>query len=162
MTMRAMRMILMAVLLFGLCGTAVAEGPVGATVHVRASRDVRDSVIRVGEDVDLMVTLSGFEPESCLWYREGERIDGEARTSLRISGAQVSDTGVYRMDALDTDGRVRVSVEVSLRVVDGTIPQTGDDSLPRAIPLAMTGAAGGMAALLAGVRRRRLAMAGSI
>lgn len=154
--MRAMRTVLMALLLIGLCGTAAAEASVSATVNVRASRDVRDSVIRAGEDVDLLVTLSGFEPATCLWYREGERIEGETRTAMRIPSAQTSDTGVYRMDALDGDGRVRVSVEVSLRVVDAKIPQTGDSALPMGVPLAAMGV-GGCAAALLTVKKRRIA-----
>lgn len=151
--MRAGRKMLAATLLLVcMSHAALAEAPVGATVNVRATRDVRDSVIRAGEDVDLLVTMTGFSPEICQWYREGEVLEGENLASLRLEDAEVSDTGVYRMDALDADGRVRVSVDVALRVVDDRLPQTRDSALPAAVPITAMGVAT-LAALL--LRKRR-------
>lgn len=151
--MRAGRKMLAATLLLVCLGhAALAEAPLGATVNVRATRDVRDSVIRAGEDVDLLVTLTGFSPEICQWYREGEALEGENQASLHLEDAAVSDTGVYRMDALDADGRVRVSVDVALRVVDDQLPQTGDSALPAAVPITVMSVAA-LAALM--LRKRR-------
>ena len=153
--MRAGLKLLAATLLLVCLGhAAVAEAPIGATVNVRATRDVRDSVIRAGEDVDLLVTLTGFSLEICQWYREGEALAGENMASLHLEDAEVSDTGVYRMDALDADGRVRVSVDVALRVVDDRLPQTGDGALPAAVPMTAMGV-GASAALILMQKRRR-------
>lgn len=148
MTVR--RFLLAFCLLLALCiGTASAEGMISASVQVRASRNVYDSVIRVGEDVDMAVEVAGFEPVVCQWYFGEMPLEGENTAALRINSADVADTGVYRMDALDEAGRVRVSVDVALRVVDHTIPKTGDNRIPQnVLLLAMVSAALTLAAMI--------------
>ena len=131
--------VLLMMLLFATA--ACAEDMISASIQVKASRSVYDSVIRTGEDVDMTVQINGFTPAVCLWYRGEQLLEGENQPSLHISSADVDDTGIYRMDALDTQGRVRLSVDVALRVVDSVIPKTGDARLPAAAYLMLMGAA---------------------
>lgn len=139
-------------LLMLLTASAAAEGVISANVHVRASRTVYDSVIRVGEDVDMTVDIAGFVPAACQWYREGMMIECENLPTLHIDSAEVADSGIYRMDALDSDGRVRLSVDVALRVVDYAIPQTGDSRIPA--PTLIGAIAAAFAVLAAAVGRK--------
>lgn len=134
---------LILILLVCISATASASGIIGASVHVRASRSVYDSVIQAGEDVDLFVEISNFTPSGYVWYREGILIEGEHSHTCRIEAAQVEDSGIYRMDAIDASGKVRVSAEVALRVVDQTIPKTGDG---RPAPVLLMGAMASAAA----------------
>lgn len=135
------RFLALIALMLLIAGSAAAEGMITASVHVKASRNVYDSVIRTGEDVDMTVDIAGFTPTICQWYRSGEALEGENQSTLHISAADVSDTAVYRMDALDETGRVRVSADVALRVVDYTIPKTGDSRASRPLIAAMMAAA---------------------
>lgn len=140
----AVRKWLLAVcLMTALCVRPVsAESMISASVQVRASRNVYDSVIRAGEDVDMTVDVAGFVPAVCQWYFADMPIDGENAAALHIDSAEVMDTGVYRMDALDEEGRVRLSVDVALRVVDQSIPRTGDSRIPQnALRVAVASAA---------------------
>ena len=124
---------------------AAAEGAISAAVQITASRNVCDSVIRVGEDVDMTVLIEGFVPTACQWYREGEMVPGGNQTTLHIDSAEVGDTGLYRMDAMDESGSVRVSADVALRVVDYTIPQTGDTRVAMPIIVGWMGLAAAVA-----------------
>lgn len=127
---------------------ASAEGLITASVHVKASRNVYDSVIRTGEDVDMTVDISGFTPVACQWYKGGEPVEGASQTTLHIDSADVSDTAVYRMDAMDETGRVRVSADVALRVVDYSIPKTGDARAPKPLVAGMMAAAAAVALII--------------
>lgn len=130
----------------------VTEPLISAAVQVKASRSVYDSMIRAGEDVDISVDIQGFAPAACQWYREDEAIDGANGTLLHISSAKTQDTGIYRMDAMDENGKVRVSADVSLRVVDSTIPKMGDARLPAPVIGAAMAAAAAVC-LLSGKKR---------
>jgi len=136
------RLLVMISLIMVFCmGAASAEGMISASVQVRASRNVYDSVIRAGEDVDMTVDIVGFEPAACQWYFGDAPVDGANAKVMHIDSAEVSDTGMYRLDALDENGRVRLSVDVALRVVDREIPQTGDARLPHGVLVAVIAAA---------------------
>ena len=130
MTVRKLMIAVCAIVMLCTCA-ACAEGMISASVQVRASRNVYDSVIRAGEDVDMTVDIAGFEPAACQWYFGGMPVEGANAAVMHIDYAEVSDTGMYRLDALDESGRVRLSVDVALRVVDRDIPQTGDARLPQ-------------------------------
>lgn len=138
-----MRKTILAILLLlsMLCAAACAEGMITASVQVRASRSVYDSVIRTGEDIDMSVSIDGFTPTLCQWYFEDAPIEGANETTLHIESADTADTGMYRMDAMDADGKIRVSVDVAIRVVDYTIPKTGDPRASRIPLMLLTGAA---------------------
>ena len=72
-----------------------------------------------------------------------------------IVNAQVEDTGLYRMDAFDEAGKMVVSMDIAARVIDDTVPKSGDSSLPVGVALAAMGAAA--AGLLLCMRRRTFA-----
>ena len=46
-----------------------------------------------------------------------------------IVNAQVEDSGLYRMDAFDENGAMVVSMDISARVIDATVPKSGDGSM---------------------------------
>ena len=106
---------LVAVLLLT-CG-AWAENMISTTVVLRVSRMTQSAVVDAGEDL-----LDGGQHR-----RRGarRRISGISKTppspartrrSTRIVNAQPEDTGLYRMDAFDGEGRMVVSMDISARV----------------------------------------------
>lgn len=115
-------------LLIGVC--AVAEGMISTTVVMRVSKMTQNAVVNAGEDLSMEVNIDGVEPASYQWYFEDEAISGATQKAYSIVNAQVEDSGVYRMDAFDADGRMLVSMDISARVIDNTIPQSGDGSMP--------------------------------
>ena len=44
--------------------------------------------------------------------------------------AKVENSGVYRMDAFDANGKMLVSMDISARVIDDNVPKSGDASMP--------------------------------
>ena len=109
-----------------------------------------------GEDLSMEVNIDGVAPASYQWYFNGAPIEGATQRVYNIVDAQVEDAGVYRLDAFDADGSMVVSMDISARVIDDSVPQSGDTSLP----LGAVWAAMGAAALgLAFFARRRGARA---
>ena len=82
-------------------------------------------------------------------------INGANQKVYSIVNAAVEDTGIYRMDAFDANGRMLVSMDISARVVDKTVPKSGDASLPLEAALGAMGIAA--IALMAALRRRAAA-----
>lgn len=115
-------------LMIGVC--AVAEGMISTTVVMRVSKMTQNAVVNAGEDLSMEVNIDGVEPASYQWYFEDAAITGATQKAYSIVNAQVEDSGVYRMDAFDADGRMLVSMDISARVIDNTIPQSGDGSMP--------------------------------
>lgn len=115
-------------LMIGVC--AVAEGMISTTVVMRVSKMTQNAVVNAGEDLSMEVNIDGVEPASYQWYFEDAAISGANQKAYSIVNAQVEDSGVYRMDAFDADGRMLVSMDISARVIDNTIPQSGDGSMP--------------------------------
>lgn len=115
-------------LMIGVC--AVAEGMISTTVVMRVSKMTQNAVVNAGEDLSMEVNIDGVEPASYQWYFEDAAITGATQKAYSIVNAQVEDSGVYRMDAFDADGRMLVSMDISARVIDNIIPQSGDGSMP--------------------------------
>ena len=121
---------LLAVLVLAAGACALTEGAISTTVVMRVSRMTQSAEVNAGEDLSMEVNIDGVEPESYQWYFEGETIHGATQKAYSIVNAQVENSGVYRMDAFDADGRMLVSMDISARVIGGGIPQSGDSSLP--------------------------------
>lgn len=123
-----------ALLLLSVC--AMAEGVISTTVVMRVSRMTQNAVVNAGEDLSMEVNIDGVEPASYQWYFEDVAIGGANQKAYSIVNAQVKNSGVYRMDAFDAEGRMLVSMDITARVIDDTIPQSGDGSMPVEIAVA--------------------------
>lgn len=119
-----------AVLVLMLSAFALAEGVISTTVVMRVSRMTQNAVVNVGEDLSMEVNIEGVDPAAYQWYFNDELISGATQKAYSIVNAQVEDSGVYRMDAFDAQGRMLVSMDISARVIDNTIPKSGDASVP--------------------------------
>lgn len=147
--------VILAALILALGVCAMAEGVISTSVVMRVSRMTQSAVANVGEDLSLEINIDGVEPASYQWYFNDEAISGANQKIYSIVNAKVEDSGVYRMDAFDADGRMLVSMDVSARVIDDTIPQSGDASMPVGVAVATVVLAAGALTLL--LRRRRVA-----
>lgn len=130
---------LMALLL--MLGSAVAEGVISTTVVMRVSHLTQDAVVDAGEDLSMEVNIDGVSPASYQWYFEGAPISGADQRVYNIVNAAVEDSGVYRMDAFDENGDMLLSMEIAARVIDDTVPKSGDSSLPVGAAFAVLAAA---------------------
>ena len=132
---------------------AYAENTISTTVVMRVSRMTQNAVVDAGEDLSMEVMIEGVEPAAYQWYFNGEAIEGADQKVYNIVNACVEDAGVYRMDAFDADGSMVVSMDIAARVIDDTVPQSGDSSVHAGFALA------GMAvcAAAAFVLRRKIA-----
>lgn len=130
---------LMALLL--MLGSAVAEGVISTTVVMRVSHLTQDAVVDAGEDLSMEVNIDGVSPASYQWYFEGAPISGADQRVYNIVNAAVEDSGIYRMDAFDENGDMLLSMEIAARVIDDTVPKSGDSSLPVGAAFAVLAAA---------------------
>lgn len=145
--------IALSALVLTLCaGSAFA---LSANVVMKVSRTAQDAVIDAGEDLAIDVDLEGVEPASYRWYFGEAPVAGADQRVLTIVSAKVEDAGTYRMEAFDADGKMLVSMEFAVRVIDKSLPKAGDGTLDFA-PVAGIGGALtlGMAAALI-VRKKR-------
>ena len=115
----------------------------------------QNAVVDAGEDLSMEVNIDGVVPASYQWYFNDAPIDGANQKVYSIVNAQAEDAGVYRMDAFDAEGRMVVSMDISARVIDKTVPKSGDASLPVEYALGAMGAAA--AGLVLAMRRRTAA-----
>lgn len=122
-------------------GSAVAEGVISTTVVMRVSHLTQDAVVDAGEDLSMEVNIDGVSPASYQWYFEGAPISGADQRVYNIVNAAVEDSGVYRMDAFDENGDMLLSMEIAARVIDDTVPKSGDSSLPVGAAFAVLAAA---------------------
>ena len=143
---------LVAVLVLLVSACAFAEGVISTTVVMRVSRMTQNAVVDVGEDLSMEVNINGVTPDSYQWFFEDKAIPGADQKVYSIVNAQVEDSGVYRMDAFDESGKMLVSMDISARVIDNSVPKSGDTSIPVGAAAAVFAAA---AATLALVFRRR-------
>ena len=135
--------------------SAMAEQMISTTLVMRVSHMTQNAVVDAGEDLSMEVNIDGVTPASYQWYFNDAAIDGANQKVYSIVNAAVENTGVYRMDAFDADGRMLVSMDISARVIDKTVPKAGDASLPLEAALSAMGiAAVGLAVAL---RRRKAA-----
>lgn len=107
-----------------------AYAAVSTTIILRTSKVTQSAVVNVGEDLCMEVVLDGCEPDTYQWYFEGAPIANANHKVYNIVDAAVEDTGIYRMDAFDADGKMLVSMDINARVIDPTVPKSGDDSFP--------------------------------
>ena len=98
------------------------------------------------------VNIDGVVPASYQWYFEDQAIEGADQKVYNIVNAQVEDSGVYRMEAFDAEGRMLVSMDISARVIGKNVPKSGDSSMPVGYAALIFGAA---AVVLAATLRRR-------
>ena len=122
-------------------GSAVAEGVISTTVVMRVSHLTQDAVVDAGEDLSMEVNIDGVSPASYQWYFEGAPISGADQRVYNIVNAAVEDSGVYRMDAFDENGDMLLSMEIAARVIDDTVPKSGDSSMPVGAAFAVLAAA---------------------
>ena len=91
----------------------------------------QDSVLNIGEDLSMEATVEGVVPAVYQWYFNNEPIAGANHRVYNIVNAQLADAGTYRMDAFDESGKMLLSVDVAVRVIDpNAVPESGDSSLP--------------------------------
>lgn len=128
--------IILAVVMLLMSACALAEGVISTTVIMRVSRITQNAVVDVGEDLSMEVQIDGVEPAVYQWYYEGEAILGANQKVYSIIDAQVEDSGIYRMDAYDAEGKMLVSMDISARVIDNSVPKAGDASMPVGIAVA--------------------------
>ena len=133
--------VLALVALLLMLGSAVAEGVISTTVVMRVSHLTQDAVVDAGEDLSMEVNIDGVSPASYQWYFEGAPISGADQRVYNIVNAAVEDSGVYRMDAFDENGDMLLSMEIAARVIDDTVPKSGDSSLPVGAAFAVLAAA---------------------
>ena len=114
----------------------LAEGVISTTVIMRVSRITQNAVVDVGEDLSMEVQIDGVVPAAYQWYFENQPIAGANQKVYSIVNAQVEDSGIYRMDAFDASGKMLVSMDISARVIDKTVPKAGDNSMPVGVAVA--------------------------
>lgn len=154
MRIRVLKIVALALLAVMLAMPALAEQMISTTLVMRVSHMTQNAVVDAGEDLSMEVSIDGVVPASYQWYFNGAPIEGANQKVYSIVNAQVEDAGVYRMDAFDADGRMVVSMDISARVIDNTVPKSGDASVP--VQLVM-GAMGAAAIVMVAALRRRTA-----
>ena len=150
---RVLKVLIFAVVLL-LSLTAAAENMVSTTVVMRVSHMTQSAVVDAGEDLSMEVNIDGVTPASYQWYFNEAPIAGATQKVYSIVNAQAENTGVYRLDAFDAEGSMVVSMDISARVIDQTVPKAGDNSLPVGVAMAAMVAAAGALMI---VNRRRAA-----
>ena len=143
---------ILAVLALMLGVYALADGVISTTVVMRVSHMTQNAVVDVGEDLSMEVNINGVNPSSYQWYFDDAPISGADQKVYSIVNAQVEDSGVYRMDAFDENGKMLVSMDISARVIDNTVPKSGDASMP--VGVAAAGFAAAALVLALAFRRR--------
>ena len=143
---------ILAVLVMLLSACALADGVISTQVVMRVSHMTQSAVVDAGEDLSMEINIDGVAPASYQWYYEGRAIEGANQKIYSIVNAQVDDSGVYRMDAFDENGKMLVSMDISARVIDNTVPKSGDDSMP--VGFAAAGFAAAALTLVLVFRRR--------
>lgn len=156
MTGRLAKLIAIVTILMMAMGVyASAQGAISTTVVMRVSHMTQNAVVDAGEDLSMEVNIDGVAPARYQWYFNDTAIEGANQKVYNIVNASVEDTGIYRLDAFDADGSMVVSMDISARVIDDTVPQSGDNSMP--VGLAIGGMAACAALLIYLLRRRAMA-----
>ena len=131
---------------------AWGEGSISTTVVMRVSRMTQNAVVKAGEDLSIEVGIDGVVPAEYQWYFNDVPIEGANQKVFNIVNAQPENTGVYRMDAFDENGKMLVSMDIAARVLEDAVPQAGDRSMPVGFAFAAIALCGGLLAVL--LRRR--------
>lgn len=149
---RLFAILMIALLSINAC--ALAQSAIDTTVVMRVSHMTQNAVVDAGEDLSIEVNIDGVTPEAYQWYFNDEPIQGATQKVLNIVDAQPEDAGLYRLDAFDADGAMVVSMDISARVVEDEVPQSGDSSMP--VGYAFMGMLLCAAAMTALLRRRAM------
>ncbi len=147
-----LKVVLILVVILMMMSGALAEQTISTTLVLRVSYMTQNAVVNVGEDLSMEVDIDGVSPASYQWYFENEEIEGANQKVYNIVDAQVEDAGVYRLDAFDEDGNLLISMDVSARVIDDTVPKSGDTSFPVGAAIALMCVAG--VGLIVALRRK--------
>lgn len=154
MRSRVLRIVSMMVLCLVLAVPfARADQTVTTSVVMRVSRMTQNAVVNAGEDLSMEISIDGVTPASYQWYFNDVPIAGANQKVYSILSASAEDTGVYRLDAFDENGKMLVSMDIAARVIVDEVPKSGDASLP----LNVVWMAMGVAAVLLIASRRRAA-----
>ena len=155
MGIRMTKIIAVMAALLLMLSSAVAEGMISTTVVMRVSHMTQNAVVDAGEDLSMEVNIEGATPATYQWYYNDAPIAGATQKVYSIVNAQPEDTGLYRMDAFDAEGKMVVSMDIAARVIDNTVPKSGDESLPLTAVFAAMGVAA--AGLMLTMRRKSVA-----
>ncbi len=150
-----MRIVAVLTMLCFFASASLAEGVLSTTVVMRVSRMTQDAIVHVGEDLSMEVLIDGVTASSYQWYFNDQPISGANQRVYNIVNAQVDDAGTYRLDAFGEDGRMVLSMDIAARVIDDTVPKSGDPLPGMGAALAVMGIA--VVLLIAKVRRYRKA-----
>lgn len=124
-----------------------------AGVVMTVSRTTQDSIINEGENLTIDVQIDGVEPALYKWFYEDEPIAGASDSIYTIFSAKPGDAGLYRVEAYAEDGKMLVTMEFSVRVIDKVLPKSGDNTLSAGIAIpAMSTSAAALAILV--IRRK--------
>ena len=141
MKRRILKVCLLALLALTVAIGALADQVISTTLVMRVSHVTKSAVVNAGEDLSMEISIDGVAPASYRWYLNDQPIEGADQKVYTLVNAQVDDAGTYRMDAFDADGKLVVSMDISVRVIDPNVPKSGDGSLPMAPVIAVMGAA---------------------
>ncbi len=148
---RLAALVMAVMLLASVC--AYGEGPISTTVVMRISRMTQNAVVKAGEDLSIEVDIDGVEPAEYQWYFNDMPVEGANQRVYNIVNAKPENTGVYRMDAFNADGKMLVSMDIAARVLEETVPQAGDSSMPVGVAFTAIALCGGLLAVIL-LRRR--------
>lgn len=115
---------------------------VSADVVMKVSRTAQDSIINEGEDLSISLSLDGAVPASYRWYFGDEPIVGANFSTYTILSADITDAGVYRVEAFDENGGMIISMEFNVRVIEEALPKSGDGTLDAGLLTGIIAAAG--------------------
>ena len=144
--------VLVAAIMLLASACAYTEGSISTTVVMRVSRMTQNAVVKAGEDLSIEVGIDGVKTAEYQWYFNDVPVEGANRKVFNIVNARPENTGVYRMDAFDENGKMLVSMDIAARVLEDTVPQAGDGSMPVGVAFAAMALCGGLLAVL--LRRR--------
>lgn len=115
---------------------ALADNVISTSVVMRITRVTQSAVVDAGEDLAMEVNIDGVSPKTFQWYKDDAELAGANQKVYTIVNAKVEDSGVYRMEAFDENGKMLVSMDISARVVDRSVPKSGDTSMPVGVAVA--------------------------
>ena len=141
--------VLIAILTMIVC--ACAEGTISTSLVMRVSRMTQTAVVDIGEDLSMEVNIEGAQPSAYQWYYNDQMIEGANQKVYNIVNAKAEDSGIYRLDAFNDEGKLVVSMDINARVLDPEVPKAGESSLPLSV---VYGAMAVAAVVLAALSKR--------